>query len=155
MSTDEETMTAKFYAETVNSLFAKCHAASFAAGWWHDPKNGFCLVPEKDTVPEWTNKAAQDVRDAMAPYVLATKFALILSEIAEAIEGHRKGLPDDKLPHRTMLETELADAVIRIGDFAGALNLDVGGAIVEKMKFNLTRPDHQITARRDPGGKLY
>ena len=36
---------------------------------------------------------------------------LIVSEIAEAMEGERKDLMDDKLPHRKMAEVELADAL--------------------------------------------
>ena len=43
---------------------------------------------------------------------------LAVSELAEAMEGHRKGLMDDKLPHRSMLEVELVDAAIRLMDMA-------------------------------------
>jgi hypothetical protein len=45
---------------------------------------------------------------------------LVVSEIAECMEGERKNLMDDHLPHRKMAEVELADAVIRIADIAGA-----------------------------------
>jgi uncharacterized LabA/DUF88 family protein len=38
-----------------------------------------------------------------------------------------------------MLEVELADALIRILDIAGGLNLDLAGAFFEKMDFNATR----------------
>lgn len=48
---------------------------------------------------------------------------LMVSEVAEAMEGARKGLQDDKLPHRPMLEVEMADVVIRLADLAGALRL--------------------------------
>jgi hypothetical protein len=71
------------------------------------------------------------------------------------MEGDRKSLMDDKLPHRPMREVELADAVIRIFDLAGAYDLDIAGAIVEKMQFNQVRPDHQIAARVADGGKAY
>ena len=80
---------------------------------------------------------------------------LVHSEISEGMEGHRKGLMDDKLPHRSMLEVELADAVIRIFDIAAGLGLDLGGAYVEKMAFNQVRKDHQVEARLAPGGKAY
>ena len=80
---------------------------------------------------------------------------LIHSEISEAMEGHRKNLPDDKLPHRKMIEVELADAVIRIADLSGYLGLDVGGAIVEKMAYNATRADHKLESRNAVGGKAY
>ncbi len=80
---------------------------------------------------------------------------LCVSELAEAMEGHRKGLQDDKLPHRPMIEVELADAVIRIFDMSAALGLDLGGAVVEKLAFNQTRADHTYEARNAPGGKKY
>ncbi len=71
------------------------------------------------------------------------------------MEGHRKGLADDKLPHRLMVEVELADAVIRIADLAGALGLDLGGAIAEKLEYNRNRPDHKPENRNADGGKKY
>jgi NTP pyrophosphatase (non-canonical NTP hydrolase) len=89
------------------------------------------------------------------PYAFSNKLALIHSEISEAMEGDRKNLKDDKLPHRDMREVELADAVIRIFDLAGAYEMDLGGAIAEKMAFNATRPDHKPEARAADGGKTY
>lgn len=44
---------------------------------------------------------------------------LVVTEIAEATEGDRKGLMDDHLKHRKMEEVELADALIRLLDLAG------------------------------------
>lgn len=80
---------------------------------------------------------------------------LTVSEIAEAMEGHRKDLMDDKLPHRKMVEVELADAMIRIMDLAGGLNMDIGGAIVEKLVYNRTRIDHTHAHRKSEHGKKY
>ena len=125
---------------TVEQLVRRCHQASYDAGWWHTVESGEPLLQNEE----------------YAPYVIATKLLLTISEVIEGMEGHRKGdLMDDKLTHRLMLETELADAVIRICDLAGALNLDLAGAIEEKMAFNTTRPDHKVTARRAAGGKRY
>jgi NTP pyrophosphatase (non-canonical NTP hydrolase) len=62
---------------------------------------------------------------------------------------------DDKLPHRPALEVELADAIIRIMDLAGAMNLDIAGAICEKMTYNAQRPDHKIENRMSEGGKSF
>lgn len=84
---------------------------------------------------------------------VATKLALIHSEVSEALEGARKGLMDDHLPHRKAIEVELADAAIRIFDLAGALSLDLGAAIVEKLAYNATRKDHTREARAAAGGK--
>lgn len=71
------------------------------------------------------------------------KLLLMVSEICEGMEGARgapwPGIADDKLPHRPMLEVELADTVIRIMNYASHCGLDVQGAIIEKNKFNATR----------------
>lgn len=118
----------------VRLLQDACHGASAAAGWWKD-------------------RAGNDLKDN--PYCFSNKLMLTVSELSEAMEGDRKALPDDKLPHRPMREVELADAVIRIFDLAGAYDMDLAGALVEKMAFNTVRPDHKAEARAGWGGKAY
>lgn len=120
--------------EGVTRLVNDCHNASFKAGWWHD-KNGVNIL---------TN-----------PYTVSNKLMLIVTEISEAMEADRKDLMDEKLPHRKGIEVELADAVIRIADLAGALGLDLGGAIDEKMAYNTIRSDHKKENREASGGKKY
>lgn len=121
--------------EAGNLLVKVCHEASTLSGWWNGVKTGESLRNN--------------------PHLIGTKLMLIVSEISEAMEGHRKNLMDDKLPHRKMIEVELADAVIRICDLAGALNLDLGGAITEKLIFNSTREDHKPEHRQSEHGKKY
>ena len=99
----------------------------------------------------WVDGASEDAQLLVVP----TKLMLIVSELAEAMEGHRKNLNDDKLPHRPMLEVELVDAIIRIFDLAGRLKLDLGGAYVEKMAYNASRADHKPEARAAENGKKY
>ena len=116
------------------------HFDALAAGWWdgHESRMNhgrFELIAVDEVVP--------------------TKLCLIHSEISEAMEAHRKNLMDDHLPHRPGIEVELADAVIRIMDLAGALDLDIGGAIAEKMAFNAERADHKPEARSTKHGKKY
>lgn len=120
-----------------------CHGASVRAGWWQDLKTGVDYLAE----------VRGNTRFGKA--LVAEKLALSHSELSEAMEGHRKGLPDDKLPHRPMTEVELADAVIRIFDLAGALQYDLGAAIAEKMAFNASREDHKPESRLAAGGKAY
>lgn len=80
---------------------------------------------------------------------------LMVSEIVEAGEGERKNLMDNKLPHRRAAEVELADALIRIFDYAAAYDYDLDGAFKEKMAFNATRQDHVIEARELADGKVW
>lgn len=64
---------------------------------------------------------------------------LIISEVSEACEGDRKDLMDDKIPAFTMVEAEMADAVIRIADYCAARKLRIGPAIIAKMAYNAGR----------------
>lgn len=117
-----------------NLLKLKCHTPAVAAGWW-------------------IHKDGSDPREN--PYCFSNKLALIHSEISEAMEGDRKSLKDDHLPHRDMREVELADALIRIFDLAGAYDMDIGGAMSEKLAYNAQRADHKIENRAKAGGKAY
>jgi NTP pyrophosphatase (non-canonical NTP hydrolase) len=80
---------------------------------------------------------------------------LMVSEIAEAMEGFRKDLMDDKLPHRKMETVEFADLFIRLMDYVGEFCPDFGEAVVEKMEYNKTRQDHTNAARLAPRGKKF
>lgn len=114
---------------------ALCYGLSAKSGWWTDKATGLNQRHDQINVAE--------------------KLCLIHSEVSEAMEGHRKNLMDDKLPHRKMLEVELADALIRIHDLAGFLGLDLAGATIEKLAFNQQRPDHKMENRLKEGGKAF
>jgi NTP pyrophosphatase (non-canonical NTP hydrolase) len=126
----EDAMRALASAGDLNALARDVHAGN--ARWWQDPATG---APVQRNVGEL--------------------LMLCVSELAEAMEGHRKGLPDDHLPHRSMFEVEIADCVIRILDLCGGLKLDLAGAVAEKRAYNRTRADHSHEARLAPGGKRY
>jgi len=117
-----------YLSSALNDLSYLCR--SEADKWYHDLKTGEPIILNK-----------------------GERCMLIVTEIAEAFEGERKNLMDDKLPHRKMAEVELADALIRIFDYAGEHGYDLGGALLEKLDYNRTRQDHSLEARRAPGGK--
>lgn len=101
----------------------------------------------------WTNLQTKDLKSKGDVTEILAKLALVHSEVSEALEGVRKGLMDDKLNHRPMIEVELADAVIRILDLCGHEGYDLAGAIEEKLKFNAVREDHKMENRLKDGGK--
>ncbi|RWM90030.1 MAG: hypothetical protein EOR84_22740 [Mesorhizobium sp.] len=107
---------------TYNQLAAECHANN--AKWWHDLETGARLDRDKDEL-----------------------LMLVVSEIAEAMEGERKGLMDDKLPHRPAAEVELVDAVIRIADFAGGHGFNISRGVYSEYAMPL--PDNKGAALLD------
>lgn len=126
MLNDEE------YCYFLEHLVRKCHGQAKAAGWWTDLETG---------------ESKQRNFGEMV--------ALIHSELSEALEADRKGLMDEHVPQFTGVEVELADALIRIFDLAGSLNLNLGEAFVAKMNYNRERSDHKISNRVADGGKKY
>lgn len=104
---------------TLNELVHAAHENSRAKGWWEGDSHN---VPEK--------------------------LMLIVSELAEALEDYRNGnmVTEMEPPYRVGaakpvgFPTELADAVIRIGDLCGFLGIDLDAVVRQKMAYNATRP---------------
>lgn len=78
-------------------LMNEIHSHNVSVGWW-------------DNTDKWTT---------------TTKLMLTVSEVAEAMEGDRKNLMDDKVTTRKMLEVELADTMIRLLDLGGFMKLNI------------------------------
>lgn len=79
----------------VNELAKTIHVDNVARGWYDSPRSS------------------------------ATLLQLCVTELAEATEGLRKNLMDDKLPHRLMEEVEQADFIIRLLDFCAHKGLSI------------------------------
>ena len=131
---------AAFQAD-LTQMFAFTHSANIRAGWWS----------AKDGSPKQRN--------------VGEILMLAVSELAEAMEGDRKELFDDKLPQFPMFIVEIQDAIIRLFDIAGSLNGCFQGnmhsaaqsarAFCDKVEFNFHRADHKLEHRNAPGGKAY
>lgn len=178
-------------------LAATCHGLALRSGWWTNPETG------------------EPARRSTIQLLM-----LCISEVAEAMEGDRKGLKDDHLPHRDMREVEIADCLIRLFDAVGGMEvhaemvecalteigpmewdkittdlpfshmlyhgctllssypevpfesvaaksviyfaaagayfeMDLGGAVADKLKYNQERQDHKLAERAKAGGKAY
>ena len=88
---------------------------------------------------------------------MGTLLMLIVSELSEALEADRKNrYAKDKIGHinisdanfvsefeeniKDTFEDEIADAVIRIFDLCGYLNIDLDRHVLMKLKYNESRP---------------
>jgi len=116
----------------IADLTRLCHGIASNSGWWNEYNAGDATLRK---------------------HFVAGKIALVHSEVSEALEGFRKNLLDDHLSDRPMVEVEFADAIIRLLDLAGALNIDVGHSLARKLRYNAQRPDHKLENRAKAGGK--
>ena len=106
-------------AKTLRNRTDEIHGNAVAHGWWDDTKNF-------------------DDRLAKIP----EKILLVHCELSEAIEEYRTGNIQtyyvDGKPEGVFVE--LADAIIRILDLAGACGVDIEQILEEKHNYNKTRP---------------
>jgi len=113
-----------------NEFRDACHTASVNAGWWKraqkwDTGNTFI-----HTTCEFGHDATIVDRGYEPDRLLVpTKLCLIHSEISEMYEGYMSGDNDDHLPHLPGALVEGGDVLIRIGDLAGYLQVDLASAI--------------------------
>lgn len=105
-------------AEVLNHLAVSINQWANQKGFWGFGKEG--VLPDNVLVKN-------------------TKLLLVVSEIVECMEGLRKPV-DSPLENFTNEEEELADAIIRILDYAGQYDLRIGEAVLAKIAFNKGRP---------------
>jgi NTP pyrophosphatase (non-canonical NTP hydrolase) len=102
---------------TINELCKECHTNAEAKGFWEDIKE---IYLEGYAERHFNN-------------AVATRLALIHSEVSEALEAIRNG-------DRENFKEELADIVIRVFDLCGGLGIDLECEIEKKMEKNRNRP---------------
>jgi len=106
-------------SKTIREWQEQVHKTAKEHGWWDDV----------------------DIED---PNVVSSKICLMHSELSEALEEVRSGnedlyyKPDNPNKPEGMV-VELADAVIRIMDLCGAMDLDLEEAMQIKAVYNDTR----------------
>lgn len=106
-----EAMTLSLASQGIEHLAMRIHQTAVEHGFWPEGRND------------------------------AECIALMHSELSEALEALRSGdPPSEKIPGHSNLAEELADAVIRILDFAHAKGINLGDAMLAKMAHNIGRP---------------
>ncbi len=89
--------------KTLNELSKICHTIAREKGFWDEKRN------------------------------IGEALMLIVTELAEAMEAHRKQDDDN-------FKEELADVFIRLFDLCGGLDIDIEAEIVKKSAKNKDRP---------------
>ena len=110
---------------TVLELCVKAHANSASKGFW-DIRDFIATLPNHS-------------EELMAIFRLS-RVALFHEEASEVCGAIRKPQADDHCPELSMEEAELADIMIRVGDYAGGFGIDLERAIRIKMAYNASRP---------------
>ncbi len=105
---------------TLNEMADAAHKNAIVKGFWGD---------------HWVGPLSEEI--------IATKLALIHSEVSEALEDARDGNMKTRLNADGKpcgFGSELADIIIRVGDLAKRLGIDLEDETTNKMVFNATRP---------------
>ena len=144
--------------ESLNEIAARVHEANYK--WWLDLGN-------KCTTCDGTGKIAYNTMHSLkctdcrgygfrkGPRNVGEMLMLCVSELSEAMEGHRKHLFDDKLPEYRMFDVEIVDCFIRLFDLAYGIGIDLDTIFEAKMRYNTVRKDHQLEHRMSEHGKKY
>lgn len=112
---------------------------------------------------EWVRSRGEDQIGRFEPVFasfrnarVGLKLALVMGELGETLEAVRKNLgPDSHIPDFSSEEAEVADAVIRLMNYAHDRKLRLADAIVAKNEFNRNRKDHSKEGRAAEHGKRF
>lgn len=110
----------------INDLVIMAHGNARAKGFYESEINIMQKLMEGE-------KLESNEMKIIATAFKVQKLALIICEATEAIEALRKG---DIVEH----DEEIADIIIRAGDYSGAYSVDLENEVISKMEKNSTRP---------------
>ena len=146
------------YSSTITDLSKSIYEHNTKVGWWDDLEKLRRLkdqiLDSSNLTEDYKSEILNDINKSIN-LIITQKLALVHSEISEALEGVRKDLKDDHLPQYDMFAVELADAIIRILELAGAFNIPIGNIMMEKLEYNSKRVDHTRKHRSGTNGKKF
>lgn len=111
----------------LDDLSMEAHRNASEKGFWKLEDSILAKMANPKLQLEFTQEEIKAVVNAFK----TSKIALIMCEGAEAIEALRKGENESE---------EMADIVIRTGDYCGGYNVDLEGHAAVKMEKNKLRP---------------
>lgn len=133
---------------TLSALMHEANRTAHAKGWWDTDRYGDARAAARSG-----QRIYKDVTEPRTAAEFARSFgdltALCHTELSEMYEEFRKhGLDPEKFIYHGPgpdykpegIAIELADLMIRIGDFAREFNIPLNRAISRKVEFNRTRP---------------
>ena len=108
-------------SDSLKQLAKRAHTIAKSKGWWND----YDSAPPK-----------------YKPYIVATKIALIGTEVSEMLEAARKNMFREEVVSGKPegVPSEASDILIRLLDLCEKIGIDINGSTTHKMDYNETRP---------------
>jgi NTP pyrophosphatase (non-canonical NTP hydrolase) len=119
----------------INETVKKAHQTAVDKGFWDKPE--WNLGEKLMLITSELGEALE--ADRTGRYANKDLFSLFLEGNGDAIVNEESYVENFKKHMKDSFEDEMADAVIRIFDLAGKMNVDLEYHIRHKMQFNSTR----------------
>jgi len=124
----------------LNELAKQINESVRAKGFWDSMDNAISGL--EDHALEYIGSTECAIVKATKDAFISQKIALIQSELSEALEAMRKGDYTENgygIGKKDSFADELIDAVVRIFDLAGELDIDLDAQLAFKLAYNAQR----------------